>query len=1174
MIHDAFPFCSEVVVPAFASSDTKYSPRRLRKLIAGTALVIAAIAGANFLVLAQSHQSMLYEVQDNLLRQSLTLSEVVDHTFQSADLVLANVADKTRRMAAADGSLHALTTQEFYSYLKVEKAELPQIDTLGVLDSDGMRLSHSRSWPNGTRVVSSREYFQVLKANPRLPSFVGKPELGLSSGHWVIVTARPVVANDGRFVGVVFASTVLGYFEELFRSTALGDGYAATLMRRDGTLLARFPAAGTIGAVVPASVLAKIAQAKSAVSRSISPVDHEPRIAAAYRLSQYPLAVVVTQSERAAFAPWRRTALAIGLVAALIIVLVIVAAWLVARSWKQLDRLGAARADLAESDKVRALAEVELARQRDVAEQSMRLKIALENMSHGICMFDGNRRLTVCNRKYADVYGFSREHARAGTHIKSIIEHQSALIDMNGDAGEWVASRLAAVGAKTTYQLTLKLRDGRSVLVTHKPMPGGGWVSTHVDVTEQIAREESFRLLFDSSPVPMWVIDRESLRFMAVNDAAITHYGYSRKQFMSMTVPELRPVEDRDRFGKFLRALAPDQFAENVGQHITADGRIIDISVYSRVLTYGGRSARLTAVHDITNAKQVENELRRTQKFLDAIIEHVPIPIIVKDVSGAHKHATEYPYSLVNRAFEELFGAPRAQVIGKTIVDLYPKERIDFIVAENEDALGSDGHIVRQDHDFQTASNGTRTCTATIVAVRDDARNPQHLVTVLQDVTERKRAEDRIARMAHFDQLTNLANRRTFNESMEAAINRATQCGGEFTVLSLDLDGFKETNDTYGHLVGDALLFEVSRRLMNAGDGAFAARVGGDEFALIVDGGMQAAIEIAERVLRTFDEAVIVENRRIMAGATIGAAAYPSHGEDSKTLVSNADIALYRAKAIGRGSILFFDAEMGDQVRERRSLQDALRSAVEQQELRLHYQPQKTISGDTVGFEALVRWQSPNHGQVSPSTFIPIAEESGLIIPMGEWILREACREAARWNSPLTVAVNVSPLQFRYGDLPALVHATLLDTGLAPQRLELEITEGVFIDDFSRAISILLRLKSLGVRIALDDFGSGYSSLSYLHSFAFDKIKIDRTFICDLENNRHSMAIVNAVIDLGHSLHIPVLAEGVETAAQHEMLRQRGCDEVQGYLLGRPLPIGNYADLTASAAPAGVRLAS
>jgi diguanylate cyclase (GGDEF)-like protein/PAS domain S-box-containing protein len=1163
----------DAVVPVIAS-ENKYSPRRLRKLIVGTALVVAAIAGANLLVLVLSYQNTLHQVENGLLRQSRTLSELVGRSFQSVDLVLTNVEDKVNREVAAGGNTDRLTSREFNTFLKAEKSELPQIDTMAIMDAHGKKLNHSRDWPFPDADLSSREYFRVLASDPRLTSFIGEPVQGLTSGHWVVVFARSVRAADGHLIGVISASTVLDYFENLFRSTAFGEGYAATLLRGDGRLLARFPMVGTIGQVVPASVLKKMAGGNSGVSRATSPIDHQVRIAAAYRVARYPLTVVVTQNEREVFAPWRRTALVMSLIATLIIVLVIVAAYLMARSWRQLDRLSAARADLAESDKVRALAEVELGRQKDVAEQSMRLMVALENMSHGLCMFDADQRLIVCNQKYADVYGLSKQLTRTGTHIKSILEHQSALI-MNGDAGDYVTGRLVDIAAKKTYQLTHRFRDGRLISVTHKPMPGGGWVSTHVDVTEQVDREESFRLLFDSNPVPMWVIDRESLRFVAVNDAAIVHYGYSREQFMSMAVTELRPEEDRDRFGKFLRALEPDQFDENIGQHVTAGGKIIDVSVYSRVLTYAGRSARLTAVHDISNAKLAENELRRTQKFLDAIIEHVPIPILVKDVTDAHKKTCEYRYTLVNRAFEELFGAPRAQIVGKTVVDLYPKERVEFIVAENDDALRADEPIVLSDHAVHTATNGVRICTATTVAVRDDARNPQYLVTALQDVTERKRTEDRIARMAHYDQLTNLANRRTFNESIEAAIKRATECDGQFTVLSLDLDGFKETNDTYGHLVGDALLFEVARRLMNAADGAFVARVGGDEFALIVDGGVQVAIHLAERVLQTFDEEVFVENRRIMAGATIGAAVYPIHGADSKTLVSNADIALYRAKGIGRGSILFFDAEMGEQVRERRSLQDSLRLAVEREQLRLHYQPQKTMSGATVGFEALARWQSPDHGQVPPSVFIPIAEESGLIIPMSEWILREACREAASWDMPLTVAVNVSPLQFRYGDLPALVHTILLDTGLAPHRLELEITEGVFIDDFSRAISILLRLKSRGVRIALDDFGSGYSSLSYLHSFAFDKIKIDRTFISDLENNRHSMAIVNAVIDLGHSLHIPVLAEGVETSAQHEMLRERGCDEVQGYLAGRPLPIEYYTDLTGcpAVAPAIARLA-
>jgi EAL domain-containing protein (putative c-di-GMP-specific phosphodiesterase class I) len=301
---------------------------------------------------------------------------------------------------------------------------------------------------------------------------------------------------------------------------------------------------------------------------------------------------------------------------------------------------------------------------------------------------------------------------------------------------------------------------------------------------------------------------------------------------------------------------------------------------------------------------------------------------------------------------------------------------------------------------------------------------------------------------------------------------------------------------------------------------------------------------------------------------SIGVAIYPTDGTDAKILMINADAALYRAKAETRGMAMFFEPEMSARLRERHALQEDLRSAIDRGELLLHYQPQVKMSGETIGFEGLARWQCPKRGMVPPGTFIPIAEESSLIIRVGEWVLREACREAASWPQPLTIAVNISPIQFRHGDLPRLVHSVLLETGLAPGRLELEITESVMINDFSRAVSILNRLKSLGVRIAMDDFGTGYSSLSYLQSFSCDKIKIDRTFICDLESNYHSRAIVRAVIGLGQSLDLPILAEGVETEAQHALLVQEGCDEVQGYLTGRPLLIRDYAQLVGREATA------
>jgi EAL domain-containing protein (putative c-di-GMP-specific phosphodiesterase class I) len=288
---------------------------------------------------------------------------------------------------------------------------------------------------------------------------------------------------------------------------------------------------------------------------------------------------------------------------------------------------------------------------------------------------------------------------------------------------------------------------------------------------------------------------------------------------------------------------------------------------------------------------------------------------------------------------------------------------------------------------------------------------------------------------------------------------------------------------------------------------------------------------------------------------------FPVDGADAATLMANADAALYRAKADGRATYRFFTADMDQRLRERRLLQKDLSSAIERNELTLYFQPQARIGGDVFGFETLVRWRHPQRGMVPPSTFIPLAEENGLIVPLGEWILRESCRQAASWPNPLQIAINLSPVQFRHGDLPALVHSILLETGLSAGRLELEITEGVLIGDFSRAVAILRRLKAMGVRIAMDDFGTGYSSLSYLQSFPFDKIKIDQAFIGNLETNPQSATIVRAVIGLARGLDLPVLAEGVETEGQLAFLVKESCDEMQGYLIGRPLPIEDYDHL-------------
>jgi diguanylate cyclase (GGDEF)-like protein/PAS domain S-box-containing protein len=803
-----------------------------------------------------------------------------------------------------------------------------------------------------------------------------------------------------------------------------------------------------------------------------------------------------------------------------------------------------------------------------IEKQKLHLDTALANISQGLSMFDAARRLTICNRQYAEIYSLTPEVTRPGTPFDTILHYRISIGNVLSDPENYVENRLKAVALNEPYRFINRMPDGRRISVLHRPMADGGWVSTHEDVTEAIRREESFRLLFESSPVPMWVSDRENMRFLAVNDAAIAHYGYTREEFLSMTVADVRMFADRKKAAHFLRNLSKDELLEHFGRHAKADRSLIDVCVYSRALSYEGRSARLAAIHDITKAKQTEDELNRTKNFLDTVIDHVPVPIVVTDVAGFETDARNCRLTLFNRAYEELMGRSRQQLIGKTAHEIYPEVLADLVVKAGNETLRSDKVVTTSVHPVQTAHKGTRMVTSRKTIVRDEQSKAKYLLTVLDDVTERQRAESRISYLAHTDSLTDLPNRATFVEFLDKAHSEAAKNGTQFTILCIDLDRFKEANDVYGHLVGDGLLREAARRLKAVAGTTFLARVGGDEFTLIVTEGPQpaAARALGERLIAAFQDNFDVDGHHLQVGLSIGGAVYPANGTDATALLANADAALYQAKAEMRGSVRFFEAELGSRMRERRELQSDLRAAIGNGDLFLHYQPQhKIASNEATGFEALVRWQCKKRGVVPPDRFIPIAEESRLIIPLGEWVLREACREAASWPEPLNISVNISPVQFHHSDLPQLVHSILLETGLKPSRLELEITEGVLIDDFSRAISMLRKLKSFGVRIAMDDFGSGYSSLSYLHAFPFEKIKIDRAFIGDVEANRQSMAIVRAIITLGHSLNIPVLAEGVETDGQRRFLAQEHCDELQGYLTGRPLPIDRYAALVGRA---------
>ena len=423
-------------------------------------------------------------------------------------------------------------------------------------------------------------------------------------------------------------------------------------------------------------------------------------------------------------------------------------------------------------------------------------------------------------------------------------------------------------------------------------------------------------------------------------------------------------------------------------------------------------------------------------------------------------------------------------------------------------------------------------------------------------IRERWLAEDKIRFLALHDSLTGLPNRVQFNQHLDRAVARAKRHGNLMAVLCLDLDRFKDVNDTLGHATGDALLEEVSARLKeNIRDVDLVGRMGGDEFAVVAEeiNSPEDAMRLARRICTALGAGYQVNGHEVTTSASIGIALGPIEGEPIDVLLKNADLALYRAKADGRNTFRFFEPAMDAALQKRRRLENDLRNALRKNQLYLDYQPQFDLeNGRLTGYEALVRWWHPSEGEVPPATFLPIAEETGLIAPLGEWILQTACSYATTWPLDTTLAVNLSPAQFKTQDVYGLVQRVLAETGLDPSRLELEITESLILQNTDAVLDTLTRLDQLGVSIAMDDFGTGYSSLSYLTRFPVKKIKIDRSFIDTLGTSEQTSAIVSSIVGLGQSLNVTITAEGVETEQQAAMLREWGCDQVQGYYYGRP----------------------
>ncbi|HLP67533.1 MAG TPA: PAS domain S-box protein [Rhizobium sp.] len=695
-----------------------------------------------------------------------------------------------------------------------------------------------------------------------------------------------------------------------------------------------------------------------------------------------------------------------------------------------------------------------------------------------------------------------------------------------------------------------------------------GYIGSVLDITErrtaELAQQESqafITSIFDSSPDCVRVLDMDG-RPLGMNKACRKIFGVGEDAPVAEQTWDLvgDPADaERVQFGwNEVRAGREARFEISV-RDVEGNNRCMDV-IAAPVRDRHGKPIRmLTIWRDVTDARRASEELNRAHKEAEAAASQLS-SVLESTMDSVMSLDADWRIHYLNENAKKLLRIGD-DAVGRPLWSLFPKEGTESFAEHCKEVMERRVRSFFEDY-----------LPSLDIWVEANASPTQEGISIFfRDITERRRAEEnrllaqrQMVHMARHDMLTGLANRAFFRECFDLALaERRTSAG--MAVLCMDLDGFKAVNDTFGHPTGDALLRQVSTRLVQivrASD--ILARLGGDEFAIIqpLSQSTDDAVALAKRVIETLAQPFSIDGVTAVIGVSVGIAFAPKDGTSADELIKAADIALYSAKAGGRGTYRCFDEAMHAQLQAHQQLIVALREALQKGELELHYQPLVSLQTRQVtGCEALLRWHHPEKGTIPPSDFIPIAEETGLLVPIGEWILRQACREAAGWPSHISVAVNLSPVQFKHKALVRVVADALSASGLDPARLQLEITESVLLEESEHNLDILQALRDIGVKIALDDFGTGYSSLGYLRSFPFDKIKVDQAFVRDLPQGKESLAIVRAVAGLGHSLGMMTTVEGVETEEQLTAVNVEGFDEAQGYLFARPLPAAQIYQL-------------